>query len=332
MRAAEDDAARITQALRQTEGNVEGAARLLGLSRKAIRYRMRKYGIERQQEDQKPRRPSRPSFLDTSGVPSPPLVSSPTRGEEQGQGIAVLASSWEHKPVAVLALELSWPVAADGEGPRYEPWTAARRWEQALVEKVQGFGGVLLQRLPSLLLVAFGMPQTLEQLPQRAVQAALVLRQLVAATPAGEGCPELRQAVHWGPLVVDVTARDPMRQVLSIGDTLTRPVRLLGHMAPGEILVSSKVAPMVEGWCELQACDGPFRAGPSDRIGAYTVRGLRPRPSPLAMYAQRPLSRFVGRAPGAGGTGTPPGAGPRGAGTGGGNSGRTRRWQIPPVL
>ena len=53
-RAAEDDAARITQALRQTEGNVEGAARLLGLSRKAVRYRMRKYGITRPRADQKP--------------------------------------------------------------------------------------------------------------------------------------------------------------------------------------------------------------------------------------------------------------------------------------
>jgi tetratricopeptide (TPR) repeat protein len=101
--------------------------------------------------------------------------------------------------------------------------------------------------------------------------------------------------VHWGLLMVDVAARNPMAQVLAIGDTLTRPVRLLGHTAPGEILVSSKVMPLVEGWCELQACDGPFRAEPSDRIRAYTVVGLRPRPSPLAMYAQRPLSRFVGR-------------------------------------
>ncbi len=126
-------------------------------------------------------------------------------------------------------------------------------------------------------LVAFGIPHTLEQLPQRAVQAALVLRQLVAATPAGEFCPELRQAVHWGPLVVDVEARDPTGQLLAIGDTLARPVRLLGHTAPGEILVSPEVAPLVEGWCELLACEGPFRGEPPDRDpGLYGV-GLRPR-------------------------------------------------------
>jgi two-component system response regulator AtoC len=311
-RAAEDDAARITQALRQTEGNVEGAARLLGLSRKAVRYRMRKYGITRPQVDQKPRRPSRPSHQGTSGVPSLAMgqgegggdeaaafplapVSSPIRREEEPEEAMVLAPSWERKPVAVLALELTWPVPVEGDSPRYEPWTATRRWEQVISEKLQGFDGVLLQRSPSLLLVAFGMPHTLEQLPQRAVQAALVLQQLVAAAPAGEGGPELRQAVHWGQLLVDVAARDPTAQVLAIGDTLTRPVRLLGHTAPGEILVSSEVAPLVEGWCALLACEGLFRGEPSDGIQAYSVVGLRPHYSALKMYAQRPLNRFVGR-------------------------------------
>jgi DNA-binding NtrC family response regulator/tetratricopeptide (TPR) repeat protein len=299
-RAAEDDVARITQALRQTRGNVEGAARLLGWSRKAIRYRMRKYGIARPHRGDKPLIPSPAREESQRAGPEPvafplPPVSSPTRGEEQPEEDVALTPNWEQKPVAMLAIELSWPVAADGESPRYEPWTVSRRWEQAIVEKVQGFGGILLQRSPSLLLAVFGLPYTLEQLPQRAVQAALALRQLLAATPAGEGGPELRQAVHWGLLMVDVTARDPMAQVLAIGDTLARPVRLLGHTAPGEILVSPKIAPMVEGWCELQACDGPFRAEPSDGIWAYTVVGLKPRLSPLAVYAQRPLSRFVGR-------------------------------------
>jgi DNA-binding NtrC family response regulator/tetratricopeptide (TPR) repeat protein len=296
-RADEDDAARITQALQSAEGNVARAARLLGLSRKAVRYRMRKYEISRPPAHRQPQALSRPSR------PGTPEVRFPVMGEGQGGGDEAVAfspppisaPSWEQKPVAVLVLELSWPVPAEGESPRYEPWTVTSRWQQLIVEKLQGFDGVLLQRSPSLLLVAFGMPHTLEQLPQRAVQAALVLRQLVAATPAGEVCPELRQAVHCGPLLVDVEAHDPTGQVLALGDTLTRPVRLLGHTAPGEILVSPEVAPMVEGWCDLQACEGPFRTEPSDRIGAYTVVGLRPRHSTLEMYAQRPLSRFVGR-------------------------------------
>jgi hypothetical protein len=103
---------------------------------------------------------------------------------------------WEQKLVAVLAIECTFPTATENEAAASEPSSAVSRWEQALVEKVQGFGGVVIQRSPSLLLVTFGMPQTLEQLPQRAVQAALALRHLVVEGADHEPCPALRLAVH----------------------------------------------------------------------------------------------------------------------------------------
>jgi hypothetical protein len=68
----------------------------------------------------------------------------------------------------VLAIELTWPESMDPESWRYDPWTVSAHWDQGLEEKVQGFGGSVVQRSPSLILVAFGLPQTLEQLPQRA--------------------------------------------------------------------------------------------------------------------------------------------------------------------
>src|SRR5882724_10201191 len=140
----------------------------------------------------------------------------------------VLPPVWEQKSVAVLAIEFTFPTASQGKAATYEPWTAASRWEEALVAKVQGFGGVLLQRSPSLLLVVFGIPQTLEQLPQRAVQAALTLQTLVSEESDGEPCPELRQAVHGGQLLVDVSASDLTVRLLPLGELLALPVRLLG--------------------------------------------------------------------------------------------------------
>jgi tetratricopeptide (TPR) repeat protein len=314
-----DEAARIAQALSLTAGNVVRAARLLGMSRDAVRYRTRKYGIvlpipqlspatagEESDAGDRMRLSSlstpildrrRPAQASESIAPPAPIL--PPReapivlppGEPQA-----LVPSWEQKPVAVLALELTWPVAAAGEAPRYEPGTATRRWEQAILEKVRGFGGVLLQRSPSLLLVAFGIQDTLEQLPQRAVQAALALRQLLAAMPAGEYAPELRQAVHWGQLLVDVEASDPTAHLLSVGETLAQPVRLLDRTTPGGIVVSSEVSRLVEGWFELRAHQELLGDEQRDRAGAYTVVTYRSRGSPLRMYRQRPLSRFVGRA------------------------------------
>ena len=56
------------------------------------------------------------------------------------------------------------------------------RWHQTITEKVQGFGGLLVQPAPAPLTAVFGLPQTLEQMPQRAVQAALAIRHQLAET------------------------------------------------------------------------------------------------------------------------------------------------------
>lgn len=166
------------------------------------------------------------------------------------------------------------------------------------VEKVQGFGGSVVQRSPSLIIVAFGPPQTLEQLPQRAVQAALAIRQLVVEAEARAGlepCPMVREAVHWGSLLVEAQAYNPATRLLPVSDTLAQPVRLLGHAAPGDILVSPEVGRLVGEWYGLRAREGGTGAGDVDQAMAYSVIGLSPRRSPLERYGQRPLSRFVGR-------------------------------------
>ena len=187
--------------------------------------------------------------LRDEGQPTPQKVATELAPERP----AVPSPVWEQKLVAVLAVEFTFPTATEGEAAASEPWRAASRWEQALMATMQGFGGVMLQRSPSLLLVAFGIPQTLEQLPQRAVQAALALRQLVVEGADRKPGPALRLAVHWGPPLVDVQASDPTVQLRALGETLAWPVRLLGQAAPGEILLSPEMGPLIEGWCEVQA-------------------------------------------------------------------------------
>jgi transcriptional regulator with AAA-type ATPase domain len=305
-----DEAAQIRQALLQTASNVARAARLLQMSRGALRHRMARYGIM----------PSRQE--------SPSAIPAPGQHVQQGEGLEAphneshamrvrrqapkQTSGWEQKPVAVLAIEVTWPTTGERDTLRYEPWTMYARWEQDLVEKVHGFGGIVLQRGPSLLLVVFGLPHTLEQLPHRAVQTACVIRQMTCERQdAWEGAPwpTVRQAVHWGQVLVEAGAQDPTAQVLPLEETLAWPVRLLGHAAAGEILVSALVGRLIAGWFELQACE--------QFLQASSVVGFRSQRSPLALHGQRPLSQFVGRAgispphraPGAGRTGAGAGAG-----------------------
>ncbi len=286
-----DEPARIRQALSQTGGNVVQAARLLRLNRGALRYRMRQYGI---------RRPSWEALTLPSGnraqEASGPFEAE--RGRSSSTALSVLEPAWEQKPVVVLTIDVTWPEALEPHAPRVEPWTLALRWHQTITEKVQGFGGCLLQPTPAPLTAVFGLPQTVEQMPQRAVQAALAIRHQLAEDQTLDGRqpgPEVRMAVHLGQVLVDVEARDPTARLLPLGETLSLPVRLLGQATSGDILLSPQVGRLVEGWFELYGRAGPAGAGMADGVDAYAVVGMGPRCSPLEVYGKRPLSRFVGR-------------------------------------
>jgi DNA-binding NtrC family response regulator/predicted ATPase len=303
-----DEPARIRQALMQAEGNVMRAARLLGLGRGALRHRIQRYGISAPShaeltaagthpaaESLRPgARPGRQHGPTTRPAPQP----DPTTDTPAGWAGPSLAAEWAQKPVSILALNVTFPEPPDLEAPGVEPWTVAARWQQLIEEKVTGFGGLLLQRSLALLVVGFGLPRTLEQLPQRAVQAALAIRQAVAAA-AGSGdqaaCPAVRLAVHSGTVLMDAQGRDPAAQVLPVGETLTLPVRLLGVAAPGDILLSAQASRQTEGWYALERREIPLPGGAGERFVAYALMRLGAQPSPLARMGQRTLSQFIGR-------------------------------------
>jgi DNA-binding NtrC family response regulator/predicted ATPase len=282
-----EERAQIQAVLRQTRGNVVQAARLLGLSRGALRHRLRRYGLQSPGAREPAPAPSRDHFA-TGPIEKGRVEPTPERS-------ATTSSTWEHKSVAALAIELTFPMGAEDESAVFEPWTTASRWEQAVVAKVQGFGGVVLQRSPSLLLVAFGIPRTLDQLPQRAVQAALALRQLVAEGAEGESSSALRLVLHWGEVLVDVQASDPTAQLRALGETLAWPVRLLGQTAPSDILLSPEMGPLVEGWCELQAREVSLHGDQAQRIGVYAVVGNCPPGARRELQGRRRRSPFAGR-------------------------------------
>jgi predicted ATPase/DNA-binding winged helix-turn-helix (wHTH) protein len=226
--------------------------------------------------------------------PSPDGSTPPPRDEPPAP-----SATWEQKPVVVLAIDLTFPTDPPSMSRPYDPWTVARRWQQAIREQVHGVGGMLMPHAGSPLLAAFGLLQTLDQQPQRAVQAALAIRQLVAAAQATTGqapVPALRQALHLGPLLVQGQTDTLLAQSPVGGETLAVPVRLLGHAAPGEVLVSAQVARLVTGWCVLEACDGPEGARRPGMVGAYRVLELMPWRSLPAGPGVRTLSPFVGRA------------------------------------
>ena len=157
------EADQIRRALAQTAGNVARAARLLGVSRDTIRYRMQRYGIARPLlaalspplavaaiRLAAPRSPSVPETpllgehplpLDQDGEETrqrqylPEFSAGSTWQKREHTPVTAGAApcvereaawetpdaAWERKPVAILALEVTWPEVAECELQRYDP-------------------------------------------------------------------------------------------------------------------------------------------------------------------------------------------------------------------
>src|SRR5262245_22744982 len=82
---------------------------------------------------------------------TPSLLHTPSDAQPPAQTVAS-EGAWEHKPVAVLAIELTWPGPTAPEALGDAPWRVTAAWQHTIVEQVQAFGGGVLQRSPSLLL------------------------------------------------------------------------------------------------------------------------------------------------------------------------------------
>ena len=271
--ASDDEAALIRDALARSGGNVVAAARLLGIGRNALRYRMRRHGI------------ARPA-LGALGAAAPAGVpdASPATGVEPAPAGG---AGRERKQVAVLAIELTFPERGEAERSSYEPWTVVRRWQEALTDAVRGFGGSFLPHGPSRSTAVFGAPRALEQIPVRAIRAALAVRRL-QSTMLRDAVPELRAALHLGTIELDGVSEESLGRMRPIGDTLTLAERLLGHASAGEILVSEPLAHRVRSVCDLEPRE--LRVG-STPLTAFVVAA--PRPQGARGFEEE--ARFVGR-------------------------------------
>ena len=259
--SAGDDAAEIRDALARTGGNVVRAARLLGVSRDTIRYRMRRHGI------------GRPD-LDAPPAPAAPAARVTSTRTVAPEGAA--APGWEQKSVALVAASLTWPEAEDGAVRGHEPWTEHQRWAHLISEKLSGLGGVALQESPGLSLWAFGVPRALDQVVERAVHGALAVRQLGAGGTARERLPEIRVAVHHGAMLVDAAAPDPATAALPVGETMALPLRLLGETEAGEVVASAEVGARVAPWARVEMFAPRARALAARGDSLFRITGLRP--------------------------------------------------------
>jgi class 3 adenylate cyclase/RNA polymerase subunit RPABC4/transcription elongation factor Spt4 len=239
-------------------------------------------------------------------APPPRAETAPRRSPEVPEALArrILASKdaieGERKLVTVLFCDL---VGSTAIAERLDPEEYHDLLEEYLAlafADIYRFDGIVNQLAGDGLMALFGAPIAHEDAPERAVRAALAIRDALDRFNA-RGARDLELAVrigiHTGPVVVGTVGNDLKMDYTAIGDTTNLASRLESLAQPGTILVSEATERLVRGRFDLRAVGPTTVKGKSEPVTAYEVLGSRELATPMAIAAEHGLTPLVGRAP-----------------------------------
>jgi class 3 adenylate cyclase len=160
-------------------------------------------------------------------------------------------------------------------------------------DELESFGGVVEKFVGDAVMAVFGAPTAHGDDPERAVRAALAVREAVAALNAEQ--PELelriRGAVNTGEAVVTLSARPALGEAMVAGDVVNTASRLQQHAPVGEIVVGEETYRATRSAIEYEAVEAMTAQGKSAPIQAWRAVAA----SSAAGARHLSSSPFVGR-------------------------------------
>jgi class 3 adenylate cyclase len=160
-------------------------------------------------------------------------------------------------------------------------------------DELESFGGVVEKFVGDAVVAVFGAPTAHGDDPERAVRAALAVRDAVAVL--NEEQPELelriRGAVNTGEAVVTLSARPALGEAMVAGDVVNTASRLQQHAPVGEIVVGEETYRATQGAIEYEPVEAVTAKGKTAPIEAWRAV------APSSAAGERGLSStpFVGR-------------------------------------
>ncbi|WP_426593446.1 ATP-binding protein [Cellulomonas sp. McL0617] len=159
-----------------------------------------------------------------------------------------------------------------------------RQW-QAVIER---HGGVVEKFIGDAVMAVFGLYRSHEDDAQRAVRAALEMRDLLPGLAASFGgalggslavAPELqmRVGIDTGEVVVSTLGERAGHEFVAVGQTVNRASRLQSAAPVDAVLISAPTHRLVRGLFSFDAAPGLVLKGISEPVDAWRVLAERPR-------------------------------------------------------
>ncbi len=170
-----------------------------------------------------------------------------------------------------------------------------------MIEAVNRYDGYIVQSTGDGIFALFGAPVAHEDHPQRAIYAALgmrdeLLRYSNQLRQAGKAGPEVRIGLHTGEVVVrSIHIGGHNVEYTPVGHSTNVAARMQTLAPAGSIAVTEQLRALTEGYFEFKDL-GPVRVkGVRAPVKVYEVLGAGPLRTRLEVAARRGLSKFVGR-------------------------------------
>lgn len=170
-----------------------------------------------------------------------------------------------------------------------------------MIESVQHYDGYIVQSTGDGIFALFGAPVAHEDHPQRALYAALRIRDQIhryADNLRAEGrAPlQIRIGVNAGEVVVrSIRIGDTKSEYTPIGHTANLAARMQTLANPGSIVIAENTRRLVEGYFTLRSLGASRVKGLADPINVFEVTGVGPLRTRLQRAAARGLTKFIGR-------------------------------------
>jgi class 3 adenylate cyclase len=138
-------------------------------------------------------------------------------------------------------------------------------------DELESFGGIVEKFVGDAVMAVFGAPTAHGDDPERAVRAALAVRDAVAALNTEQ--PELelriRGAVNTGEAVVTLSARPALGEAMVAGDVVNTASRLQQHAPVGEIVVGEETYRATRAAIEYEPVEPVTAKGKAEPIAVW---------------------------------------------------------------
>ena len=199
----------------------------------------------------------------------------------------VSASTEERKVVSVLFADLvdstAWAEDRDPEDVR----SLLRPLHRRMRQELDRYGGTVEKFIGDAVMALFGAPVAHEDDAERAVRAALAIRDAVAEL---DGDVRVRIGIATGEALVDLTASASEGEGLAAGaDVVNTGFRIAAAAPPGGILVDETTYYATRDGIDYRGRAAAPAKGKREPVAVWQVEGAR------AVPARRTLAPFVGR-------------------------------------